>query len=64
VSADNPSLVSIIGSNTLYVIKKSLYIVPANVDRYQRSIIGIGSPNTTNTKDRLHGVGEAIFGVG
>jgi hypothetical protein len=37
--------------------------VSADVDRYQRSIIGIGCPNTTDTKDHLRGVGEAIFGV-
>jgi hypothetical protein len=37
--------------------------MPADVDQYQRSIFSIGCPNTTNTKDHLRGVREAIFGV-
>jgi hypothetical protein len=61
VSASNPSLVLIIGSDILCVIRK---ITIYSVDWYQRSIISIGCPNTTDTKDRLCGVGEAIFGVG
>jgi hypothetical protein len=37
--------------------------VLADVDRYQRPITGFSCPNTTNTKDHLRGVGEAVFGV-
>jgi hypothetical protein len=63
VSANNPYLVSVIGSDTLCVIQKLLFILSVDVDRYQRSIIGIDCPNTIDIKDRLHGIGEVIFGV-
>jgi hypothetical protein len=38
--------------------------MPVDVDRYQRSIIGISCPNLINTKDRLCGMEKAIFDVG
>jgi hypothetical protein len=63
VSANNPYLVPVIGSDILSVIQKLLFILSIDVDRYQRSIIGIDCPNTTDIKDRLHGIGEVIFGV-
>jgi hypothetical protein len=63
MSAGNSSLVPVIGSDNLCVIQKSLFIVLADIDRYQRSIISIDCPNTTDTKDHLRGVEETIFGV-
>jgi hypothetical protein len=54
---------SVTGFDTLCVIKKLLFIVPADVDQYQKSIIVITCSNIIDTKDHLSGVGEAIFGV-
>jgi hypothetical protein len=37
--------------------------VPTDIDWCQKSIIDIGCHNTTDIKDHLRRVGEAIFGV-